>query len=363
MKNRKTQLAAAVGAALLAFGSTAQAQAPLEVKVSGQVNRALMYADDGVDKKTFNVDNEISGTRFRLTGAAGITPSLRAGVILEFDFQSNESSVVTMAAPSSTPALVERHMDAWVERTGWGRLHLGQGDGAANGGVEVDISGTGIISAAAVNDIGGALAFRAEGTGAAGPTISNVIDRQDFESRYDRVMYVTPTFGGFRGQVSNGTQGTFNVSEAALWYSGKLGALGDLVGALGYSKSGAAAGANKEEIIGGSVSWLHTSGISLTYGHTTREVPVVPPTASRDGDFDYVKLGYKFGKHAVSLDYAMGKDQAAAGDDAKMYGAGYVWTPISWAEFYAGYKVHSLDRPGTAFEDIALLTVGTRLKF
>lgn len=373
--NRKTQLAAAVGTALLAFGGGAQAQA-LEAKVSGQVNRAIMHADDGVQKKTFNVDNEISGTRFRFAGNAQMMPGIRAGVLLEWDYQSNESQLVTMAVPSSPAAtsatssqlLVERYLEAYFEHGSFGQLRLGQGDGAANGGVEVDLSGTAIINSAPVTDLGGALAFRATGgtVPATPPTIGGVIVQQDFESRYDRIMYVTPTFGGFRLQASNGVKDTFNTQEAALWYSGKLGGFGDLVGAFGWSQQAQGPGSAKDEVIGGSVSWLHTSGFSLTYGHTTRDIPLagVDLGSTRDGKFDYFKVAYKFGgKHAVGVDYAVGKDQAAAGDDAKMIGIGYVFSPIGWAEIYAGYKKHSLDRPGTTFEDIALFTVGTRLKF
>jgi hypothetical protein len=369
MTIRKTQLAAAVGAALLALAGAAQAQQtqPLKVEVGGQVTRALMYADDGVQKKTFNVDNEVSGTRFRFAGSAGMTPGIRAGVLMEFDFQSNESSVVTMAAPSSAPSLVERHMDVWFEHMSFGKFHLGQGDGAANGAVEVDLSGTGIItSSSAVQDIGAALAFRTSAGALSTATITNTIDRYDFESRYDRAMYVTPVFSGFRGQVSNGVKDGLTTTEAALWYAGKLGAFGDLAGAFGYSQQGnATPGAAKDEYMGGSISWLHGSGINLTFGHTEREIALtgVDLGSSRSGSFDYFKVGYKFGQHAIAADYALGKDQNAAGDESKMMGIGYVFTPISWAELYAGYKVHSLDRAGATFEDIALFTVGTRLKF
>src|SRR5262245_45714479 len=101
MKMHKTQLAAAVGTAMLAFGGAVHAQQPLKVEVSGQVSRALIYADDGVQKKTFNVDNDISGTRFRFTGSAGMTQSIRAGVRLEWDYQSNESNLVTMSQASA----------------------------------------------------------------------------------------------------------------------------------------------------------------------------------------------------------------------------------------------------------------------
>ena len=40
----------------------------------------------------------------------------------------------------------------------------------------------------------------------------------------------------------------------------------------------------------------------------------------------------------------MGDDFAATGDEAKMYGIGYVWNPVRWLELYAAYKVHQLDQ-------------------
>ena len=370
MNQRNMQLPAAVGAALLALGSAAQAQAPLEAKVSGQVSRVIMYADDGQDKRTLNADNDISGTRFRFTGSAGMTPQIKAGVLLEWDYQSNESNLVSIQSPSfpatssatASPTLAERYLEAYFEHARFGTLRLGQGDGAANNGTEVDLSGTGIITSVFVSELGGGINYRTPGSAVLGPTISSTITQQDFESRYDRIMYVTPTFGGFRAQVSNGTKDGFATSEASLWYAGKLGALGDLAAAVGFSNQGAAPGLNDDETIGGSISWLHGSGINVTYAHSQREIPVALP-ASREGKFDYIKVGYKFGQHAIAADYGIGKDQGATGDEAKTMGIGYVWSPIGWAELYAGYRKHSLDRPGLTFDDIAVTTIGTRLKF
>ena len=44
----------------------------------------------------------------------------------------------------------------------------------------------------------------------------------------------------------------------------------------------------------------------------------------------------------------MGDDFAAVGDEAKMYGIGYVWNPVRWLELYAAYKMHELDRSAPA---------------
>ena len=86
MEHRKTQLAAAVGAALLLGAGAAQAQ-NLQVQLYGQVNRALMFADDGQRSKTFFVDGESSGTRFGIQGTSQVMPGLRAGARFEVEYE------------------------------------------------------------------------------------------------------------------------------------------------------------------------------------------------------------------------------------------------------------------------------------
>jgi len=421
MNLRKSHLAAAVGAALLAGGTAAQAQAPAapNVQVYGQVSRSLMFADDGTQSKWFHVDNEASGTRFGITGTGQALPGLRYGFRLELDLQSNESQRVTFTPQTTTPAGVsqspqssfsgtdedhggfsERHMDAWLEG-GWGRVNIGQGDGAANGATESDLSGTGMANGIGVADIGGGINFRQTGTGAAtpplGPNINSSMNQQDFESRYDRLMYVTPSFGGFRGQVSWGqkagslgsaTVATPNpgqsitsntdVKEASLWYGGKMGGLGELAAAVGWSERGAQVpGGTKDEYIGGSVSWLHGSGLNLTASFSKRDQPLsaaqVAAGFTLESTFTYFKVGYKFGAHAIGLDYAMSEDFSAKGDEGTMYGIGYVWNPVRWLELYASYKLHSHDRSGStngatvtaaaSYDDITIANIGTRIRF
>src|SRR5688500_6795230 len=199
MKLRKTQVAAAVGAALFVAGSTDQAQTAPTVQVYGQVSRALLCADDGTQSKWFHVDNEASGTRFGITGTGQALPALRFGFRIEVDLQSNESQRVNFGAsapnsnfPGTTAnaGWAERHMDAWVEG-GWGRLNIGQGDGAANGATESDLSGTGLANGIGVADLGGGFAHRTAAGGFGTASVGATINQQDFESRYDRLMYVT----------------------------------------------------------------------------------------------------------------------------------------------------------------------------
>ena len=388
MMQRKTQLSAAVGAALLALGTTAFAQTPPTVQVYGQVSRTLMHADDGTQSKWFHVDNEASGTRLGVTGVGQAIPGLRAGFRIEFDFQSNESQRATFGAvnpASDSPAssvgtgngqgFAERHADAWLEGT-WGRLNIGQGDGASNGATEVDLSGTGMANGIGVADVGGGFQYRNAAGALGGVTVGASINQQDFESRYDRLMYVTPTFSGFRAQVSHGQKaggtavgtvgGTLDVKEASIWYGAKLGGLGEVGFAGGWSnKDAAAPGLTKDVYWGGSASWLHTSGFNLTASYSSRDNPTATAgTTARNSKFTYLKAGYKFGAHAIAADTAWGDDFVVAGDEAKMWGIGYVWNPLRFLELYAAYKVHSLDRAGgVSFEDVKITHLGTRVRF
>jgi hypothetical protein len=353
--------ALALAMALLGAGTAAQAQAPAEgiqVRLSGHINRALMHVDDGVEQDSFNVDSGNSSTRFRFTAEGPAGGGLRAGILFEAQFQSNPSGAVTFADRSIDAELQERHMDVFLTG-GFGTVRLGQGDGAANGASEVDLSGTSLAHYSSSPEIGGSFQYRTGGT-LSGTSIGNSISNQDFASRYDRVLYQTPSFNGFMGEVSWGHKED-DIVELALRYSGKIGALGTLAGAVGYSNiflsEDAPVATTDDKVIGGSISWLHPSGLNLTYAHTTRDLP------GRTGKFNYIKGGYKFGKHAVSVDYGMGDDQAAAGDEAKVYGVGYVFIPIPWAEIFALYKIHSLDRPGVSLEDISFAMIGTRVKF
>ena len=359
------------GAVQAQQATTVQSGQNLQIQLYGQVNRALMFADDGVRSKTFFVDGEPSGTRFGITGSAQVAPGLRAGARFEVEWQSNSSDAVSFDAPSNSPGLAERWFDVFVEG-GWGRVNLGQGSGAADDASTIDLSGTGLANGVCVCDWGGAILWRtAAGAAIGGRTLGTTHNNQDFESRYDRVMYTTPVFGGFRAQVGTGQKSTGiggsgvteAANEASIWWSGKLA--GELQAALGWSeeKTGGAT-TDHNETIGGSVSWLHTSGLNVTFAYTEQKFSVSP---SRTGTHMWSKVGYKWGNHAIAVSYGIMEDQAADGDEGDAIGIGYVWSPIRWAEFYAGLHMYTLDaRVGTATvaaEDIQVAAIGTRIRF
>jgi hypothetical protein len=295
-------------------------------------------------------------------------PGLKGGVAFEAEFLSNPSSGVTQFVKSISPTLDERHMHVYLDG-GFGRVSLGQSDGAANGASEVDLSGTGVFASMTITDWGGSLLFcnttDVASAACTGASVKNSIANQDFESRYDRVRYDTPALGPVKISVSSGVKSNEDTHEAAVWFASDLGTAGKLEAALGYSIVDRIAGNANRKTVGGSASWLLPMGLNFTVGYTEKDID-----QAEDPNWLYAKVGYKTGKHAASVEWSQGNDQNGAtattvsvDREATMVGLAYVYKPVAWAELFAGYRHYELDQPGATLEDIDLIAGGVYFKF
>ncbi len=327
----------------------------VEVKLSGQIDRAVMWADNGKTSEVFNVDNDNSSTRFRFTGSEQVNDSVKVGVVWENEFQSNASNKVDIGQENDgTSEFNDRKLEAYFVMP-FGKVSIGQGDGAANGTSEKDLSGTSVVMSSTVNDTAGSIQFR-DNDDTPIATIGSTRSNFDGLSRNDRVRYDTPKFGGATLSVS-GTNG--DAYELAARYSGDFDSFGKITAAIAYVDANKRADPEYTQI-GGSVSWLHTSGINLTVSSGSRNIE----DTSTDPFNYYGKLGYKFGIHAFAVEYGMTEDLAQDKDKSKNYGLAYVIKPWNGVEFYGTYRMYELDRDDTSnIEDVRQVMVGTRVKF
>ena len=91
----------------------------VDFAISGQINRAVMYVDDGSTAKWFFVDNENSSTRFRFTGSNDFEKGWKVGILWEVEMQSNSSDEVSMDETDiGDVTFNERKIEFWVEK--WG---------------------------------------------------------------------------------------------------------------------------------------------------------------------------------------------------------------------------------------------------
>jgi hypothetical protein len=333
----------------------------VDVQLYGQVNRGVMYADDGNDSDFYFVDNDNSSTRLGINAKTKTGGDLEFGAWFEVQFESNSSSVVSQTNNSAGPDnFTQRHLDFFLESKRFGKLSIGQGNTASNETSEVDLSGTSLIGYSSVEDVAGGLFFFNNTTRSlSGTTVGNVFDNMDGLSRKDRLRYDTPEFFGF---ALAGSAVENNAADMALRYNRKVSGY-KLSGAIAYADPGSLTVDNQ---LNGSVSILLDAGFNATLAAGKQ---FMRASGRDDATFYYTKLGYlkkyfDIGPTAVSFDYAINNDVAQNGDEADAFGLQFVQNLTDWrTELYLGYRHFSLDRTGNDFENINAFLGGGRIKF
>jgi len=360
---RKWLVAGAVALAGAAAAQAAHAAADVKVKVYGQVNRALLWADDGDESTTYFVDNSNSSTRFGIDAKASIEGGMTVGGKFEAEFQSSASTDVNQNEQKTDATMKERHMDVWLEGA-FGKLSIGQGNTASNETSEVDLSGTAVIAYSDVKQFAGGLSFFNDDTESleGSPKIKDVFSNLDGLSRDDRVRYDTPTFAGFTASASVVAQEAW---DAALRYAGEFGGT-KIAAAVAYADFGDQKPTVDGEV-NGSASVLLPFGLSLTGAAGQQSLD--DPSREDDPTFWYGKVAYAAkllfaGSTTFGADYSVTNDMKKDGDEATTWAAFVVQRLDNYnTELYAGYRSHALDRAGVDYADVTGLMGGARIKF
>ncbi len=324
----------------------------VRLTLSGQVNRGVLFADNGSDSEVFHVDNDNSSTRFRFIGEGDLDNDITVGTQIEVQFESNSTADISFNQSDATDAeFTERKLELYFDSERYGRVWLGQGDTASNSTSEVDLSGTSVVAYSSISDMAGGLAFQN------GTLIKDAFSNFDGLGRDDRFRYDTPNFGGF----------TFSASavESDEW-DGGVRFSGDIAG-VRTAAAVAYADSNSFKQVNGSASALLSSGLSLTAAVGSRDLDA----AGRDDPFFYyVKVGqqldvFDLGQTALSVDFTQADDVDADGDEFTSYGVFVVQNldPVA-TELYLGVRNHTLDvASGTDPDDVIAVLAGARIKF
>ncbi len=348
----------------------------VDVTLYGQVNKAVMFADDGHDDDVFFVDNAIAGTRLGVTAKSKLNEEFSTGAQLEFEWTQNNSSAVNMADdnPGETNNdAKKRQMKVWGQSQTAGKLTLGHGSVAADGIAQIDLSGTSIAGRTDAANGAAFLFFDQTGAGAYSDiNVGKVIGDLD-GGRKDHLRYDSPTFFGV---TLSGTTAEGNYNDVAVGYAGTFS---DTKVQAGVAYTWEPAGA-VENIVVGSASVLLPFGLNFTAAAGEKQFT---NAAFEDGFFWYGKAGYQMkaltvGSTAFSVAYGEYDDLAGAAFRTgnvlnKMYEA------TSWGaemvqkfdalntEFYVAYRLYELDEYNsvtvTDYDNISLVWSGARFSF
>lgn len=333
----------------------------IQLKVSGQINRAMLFADDGNNTETFFVDNGNSSSRFRFTGKGDLNEDTSVGFNWEVEMESNSSDDINQIVETTgTQNFKERKLELYFDSDSLGRLTLGQGSMAGDGAIETDLSGTSVISDSDVPALAGGILFNDKATNTlTGTAVGDVFNNYD-QSRRDRLRYDTPDFNGFKLAGAVADNGRW---DTGAFYEGEFGDMAVEAGAS-YANDN-----NDNNTYGGSISVLHkTSGFSLT--GAIAAVDLNDNTDPRDPLFYYIKAGWQtkdlsaYGKTAFEVHYGYNEDTDVAGDESTNYGISVVQRlDAVGTELYLGVQNYEYDAPGTNYDDVLGVMAGARVKF
>lgn len=341
-------------------------QPQVKVSVSGQVNRAINFANDGEETKAYFVDNEVSNSRFRVLGLANYNEDIRFGGLLEVAFSPNNSFDVSQIDEDSGDLIDVRRAETGVDSRRLGRVWLGKGSAATDNVAEYDLSGVDVIMYAGVADIVGGLFFRDEDGELTDVTVADAFFDFDGE-RLDRVRYDTPVLGpGLQLSVSAGEDQRYDASvnwggDFDQWSGVDLGPFTTLaaVGISDPSQQGV------DYRLMGSGSILHNpTGFNFTVSAGMDQADEGDPYNL------YGKLGWygtlnTLGNTGFGIDLTRGEDVSAPGDTGHSVGGAMVQTIEGYGtELYSQVRWYTLDRDDApSVDDIVVGTVGSRVKF
>ena len=394
----------------------------IALSLSGQIDRALLYGNDGHNSNLRQVDNNNSSTRFRIVGEARPIVDTVAGVNLEMEVRPNSSAneTLTQNLPQSASAVTPtiRQAEIYGGNPNYGEVRLGFGSTASYLSTEVDISGTAVATYQIVSDYDGGFSFRQRGAAvvpggtkgalvaspanAYGPAVASVFPSFDGLSRDVRLRYDTPFWEGFQAATSILDGGAFDVagrfareyddfriaSAVALVFANSrahtptsfYGYAGVPAGAGGTSLAGTNASPNApttadvsadgSKQLDGSVSVLLKNGLNLTLAGGVRDPEYHDPTGrSLSPHLFYAKLGYQhnffpFGLTAFSVDFAQAEEAIFADDTARTYGAAVVQNIDQFGlEVFVAGRYQTLDRTFASYHPLITMMSGGRIRF
>lgn len=246
----------------------------VKLTISGFVNEAVLWWDDGRESNAYVVTNETSQDRFRFLGEAEITKGWTAGYLLEIGARgAREDRVSQLDDNGGTSAnqVSVRHSAWYIGGKEYGKVWVGQTSNSTDGITEINLANTSHFSYA--NSWGNTF-----GDGGSGfnlrrkdGTLVTSLQWGDFVAqgaaqatpgeghRYNVVKYDSPTFAGFTFSAAWGED---DIWDVALRYKGEFSGF-KLAAGIGYGEqndfnSTDRRGVGATEEIGLSASILHS---------------------------------------------------------------------------------------------------------
>ncbi|MFZ2620851.1 MAG: porin [Alphaproteobacteria bacterium] len=365
------KLLLATSALAVSFAGAAMA---VEVEMYGQVNKALMYTDNGETGDFSVVDNALSSTRMGVKGSQALDNGLTVSLLLEGEMvdQASSSLAPTANTGGNSTAPTDATASTWSTRHArvgvagnWGAAFIGRQSTAADSVAEQDMAGVADLMSSDAGDMAGGFDFYTAAGVGSGNTLAGYADNFDDSDRSNSVRYDSPIFSGLQGRISASQGGD---AAVAAYYSGAYDAF-KIKGAVGYEVNGDrapnTANTALDTTVAGSLTVKHDSGIAGTVAYGEQDVDGTLAGANVEGpSMMYGKVGYAWDAFEVAAEMGSYEDiTVGTNSEASLMGLGGQYNLADGVSVAAMYRNVDLEQGATDFEDLSIFAMNLRVKF
>ena len=337
MAMNKKLLATAVAGAIAPMAAQA-----LDVSVSGQVNRAIRFADNGVNSDVQNIDGSASKSRFRFTAEGELMAGITAGAHIEYGASNNPGGSLDVEAEDKGASPDPRHSLLYFSGD-FGKVTMGNAPAAGNGVMWTSHNGA-WMGTEYSPDTNSGLGVMATDGSSSGYSVFSFFPSVNI-GRKNTLRYDTPSIGPI--SVSASVQ-----KDSATGHAWSFGAsLGHDVGAANVI----AGLIYMEDVLGiaGGLAFANGTSVNAAWGSDD--------DSGEDYEDMYINVSHSWGSMNVAVDYR--STENGADMEGRAIGLGAQYSLGDGVDVYAGFNSYSFDAPGMDLEDINAFHIGSRVRF
>ena len=386
--NIKTTLKASVAVAALfavavpvAEAGTVSNSNKFDVNLSGQLNKALYFYDNGTDEGAYVGDNGGAQSRARIVATGKINEALSVVATTEWKMTTSDEGTLDPATTQgfngteggSDSFFAVRHNNIALAHKQLGTLTLGHASDATDGMTE--FGGLGNVGYGQNNLFGGSVslvnsATKARVTGiSATSSDTSTVAGSDIGAyrvsadggRTTLIKYTTPTLAGVSVSVAHSNEQSTDVSGK---FSGKFGDFGISAG-VGYKNSAASSDTVDSQMMGGAAV-SHSSGLSVDFNFSRKDMlqGVTYKPKSYSGGIVYKTNLTSMGSTAFRVGYSQSKNAIAAGDKLVGWVVGVEQGVADGVTAYAGWQNDDVSAANSVnYDDVTTIFAGTKVVF
>lgn len=285
-----------VAAAITCVALSPMVSYAFDVKISGQISPVVLFGGDVPERTT--ADNNVSGSRFRITATNEVKPGLDVG--FRYELQPTNRSSFNLGGD----AIDIRYAEGYFSGK-YGKLSFGQGDSGANGSADAIYHNGNFWASANLVSFALEGVFDADRAAKGLPTTNLFRGGFDSGARRQRLRYDSPDFGGLtlHASLNNGKS-----EELAVRYKLRIAEGHKVRMRYGYLDTGV----TNNEITVGSVLYETPVGIRVGAAMGSND-------NDSTQDYELFTIGYAGNGWAVTID----KAENDANQEVTSYGANY----------------------------------------